>query len=33
MKVHSVARILTFNTQDFARYVGVQVEPVHPQTV
>lgn len=30
MKVHGVSRILTFNTQDFARY---DVEAVHPSSL
>lgn len=29
MRVHGVKRILTFNTRDFARFVGV--EAVHPE--
>lgn len=29
MRVHSVARILTFNTKDFARFTGI--EAVHPE--
>ncbi|MCL2659524.1 MAG: PIN domain-containing protein [Acidobacteriaceae bacterium] len=31
MRVHGVKRILTFNTRDFARFVGI--EAVHPQEV
>lgn len=31
MRVHAVARILTFNDHDFARYSGV--EAIHPRTI
>ena len=30
MKAHGIARILTFNTQDFNRYKDENIEPVHP---
>ncbi len=30
MKAHGVARILTFNVQDFTRYKDANIEAVHP---
>jgi predicted nucleic acid-binding protein len=30
MKAHGIARILTFNTQDFTRYRDANIEAMHP---
>jgi hypothetical protein len=30
MRAHRVARILTFNTQDYARYKDANIEAVNP---